>query len=205
MDDGSTISGSITFDAALTQVLSYNIVESAGSSFGFNFTAFTYTSANSSVVFNNAFNPFGTGNIAVLEFRTPDYTTNTPGGRTLGLYFQPIPTVIPSTGLALNICGVVPCNDPLFTSIRSGEIVRDPVAGAPFQVQIRNVNGGYFSISDPPLSWNLNFSAEPVLIPGPGGDGTGNPDEDVPEPSTMALLATGLCGAIGRQLKKRRA
>jgi hypothetical protein len=47
---------------------------------------------------------------------------------------------------------------------------------------------------------NLAFVSGPA---GPGGD-DGPPDEHVPEPGTLGLLATGLCTAISRGLARRK-
>jgi hypothetical protein len=56
-------------------------------------------------------------------------------------------------------------------------------------------NGEAFTVD------NLVFVSGPA---GPGGGDDEPPDEHVPEPGTLGLLATGLCTAIGRGLARRK-
>jgi hypothetical protein len=203
LEGGGTIGGSLTFNAAGT-VTDWNIVETGGSSGGFNFQGFTFTTANSQLIFFPDL-VYGAFTLSSFDVRSNDYNSNTPGAHDLAITFDQIPATIPAGGVALTICtdlGRV-CGDPASgINIPSGEEVRNPTQGDPFGAAIRQVTGGYFTISDPPGSISLNFTETPVLIPVNGGsDGGGTA---VPEPATLSLFALGAALAVGSKRNRRK-
>jgi hypothetical protein len=153
------------------------------------FPAFTYTESNSIGHF------FSGTDLTTVDVRT----TNWPAAqnRDLAFAFGPLPSVIPSQGVALQICSDV--DHPCFSGgiqVPSGEEISDPSTAHPFGVDTRQMLTGFMTVSDPPGSISFNFTLEPVLFevnPGP-----------VPEPTTLLLLVgSGLAGIVGARRRKR--
>lgn len=202
LQDGGTVSGSFTLNSAGTDLATWSITVSAGAGQGSGgvvpISSFTYDNTTTSA---HVFNPslsFGGSVYTTISLFTSDYQNNVAGGHSLGLFFQQIPTVIPQQGVALQICSDVdnPCQDTgSGIAISSGELIRAPTASAPFGVDSRTLLGEFLTVSDPPGSISLNFTATAVLIPVTPGP--------VPEPSTLLLIVgSGLASLLGARRRK---
>jgi len=205
LQGGGTISGSIVFDGTGSTVTSWDVLVSGGSFGGVNFTSVEMTSANSQVTFTPTFNYAGL-TLSLLDIRTNDYATNTPGAHDIGLFFDQIPSVIPATGATLAFCsdvGRVCLDTGSGIAISSGDEMRNPSQADPFGVGIRDVTSGFFTISDPPGSLSLNFTLDPVLIPVTGGDGGGG-GTAVPEPATLSLFAVAAAFVLSSGRNRRK-
>jgi hypothetical protein len=195
---GGTVSGSFSLDS-LGNMSTWSISVTSGPGFSPNatsattpdmtFPAFTYTESNSIGHF------FSGTDLTTVDVRT----TNWPAAqnRDLAFAFGPLPSVIPSQGVALQICSDV--DHPCFSGgiqVPSGEEISDPSTAHPFGVDTRQMLTGFMTVSDPPGSISFNFTLEPVLFevnPGP-----------VPEPTTLLLLVgSGLAGIVGARRRKR--
>ncbi|MCE4554493.1 PEP-CTERM sorting domain-containing protein [Roseateles cellulosilyticus] len=188
----------MTLNATGTGLAGWSFEVTAGTNGGFNFADFVYDTTNSVATLNPLL-VYGGKRLTTLDIRTTDYP-GTSGSHDMALIFEEIPSAIPGAGLLLSVCGAtLNCLDTgSGIALESGEAVSNPTPGSPFGVAFRNITGGFLTVSDPPGSISLNFTAEPVLIPVSGGDGT------VPEPATLGLAGLGLALALYVPRRHRR-
>jgi hypothetical protein len=202
LQGGGTIGGSITFDGTGSAVTGWDILVSGGTFGSDTYTSVELTSANSQIFYTQSF-AFGGLNLSLLSIFQNGYTADVLGTHSLGLYFDQIPSVIPSSGVALAFCSDVGrvCQDTgSGIGISSGDEMRTGAS----TVGIRDVTSGFFTVSDPPGSLSLNFTETSVLIPVSGDTGGGGTGTPVPEPATMSLFALGAALAVGAKRNRRK-